>query len=164
MILISGSAGGTGAAPRSSIYNAGLPWEIGLAEAHETLIRNGLRNKVRLETDGKLMTGRDLAVACMLGAEGFGFATAPLVTLGCVMMRLCNLDTCPVGVTTQNPQLRKNFAGKPEYVENFMLFIAESFRRELAKLGIRTVEELCGHSEYLRTRCDIGRTTRGRRP
>lgn len=157
VILISGAEGGTGAAPRSSIYNAGLPWEIGLAEAHETLIRNGLRNKVRLETDGKLLTGRDMAIACMLGAEGFGFATAPLVTLGCVMMRLCNLDTCPVGVTTQNPELRKNFKGKPEYVENFMLFIAESLRREMAKLGMHTVEELCGHSEFLKTRQDIGR-------
>ncbi|MBQ6360534.1 MAG: glutamate synthase large subunit [Lachnospiraceae bacterium] len=154
-ILVSGASGGTGAAPRSSIYNAGLPWEIGLAEAHQTLIRNGLRNKVRLLTDGKLMTGRDLAVACMLGAEGFGFATAPLVTLGCVMMRLCNLDTCPVGVTTQNPALRKNFQGKPEYVEHFMLFIAESLRKEMAKLGFRTVEELCGHTEYLKTRADL---------
>ena len=119
VILISGYDGGTGAAPRSSIHNAGLPWELGLAETHQTLIMNGLRNKVRIETDGKLMSGRDVAVAAMLGAEEFGFATAPLVTMGCVMMRVCNLDTCPVGIATQNPELRKRFAGKPEYVMNF---------------------------------------------
>ena len=119
-VLISGYDGGTGAAPRSSIYNAGLPWELGLAEAHQSLIANGLRGRVRLETDGKLMTGRDVAIACMLGAEEFGFATAPLVCLGCVMMRVCNLDTCPMGIATQRPELRKNFCGKPEYVVNFM--------------------------------------------
>ena len=156
-ILISGSAGGTGAAPRSSIYNAGIPWEVGLAEAHQTLIRNGLRNKVRLQTDGKLMTGRDVAIACMLGAEGFSFGSAPLVTLGCVMMRLCNLDTCPMGITTQNPELRKNFRGKPEYVENFMKFIAQDLREQLARLGMHSIEELCGHSEFLKTRSDLGR-------
>ena len=120
VILISGYDGGTGAAPKNSIYNAGLPWELGLAEAHQNLIMNDLRNKVIVETDGKLMSGRDVAIAAMLGAEEFGFATAPLVTLGCVMMRVCNLDTCPVGVATQNPELRKKFAGKPEYVINFM--------------------------------------------
>ena len=124
VILVSGYDGGTGAAPRNSIHNAGLPWELGLAETHQTLIMNGLRNKVRIETDGKLMSGRDVAIAAILGAEEFGFATAPLVTMGCVMMRVCNLDTCPVGVATQNPELRKNFRGKPEYVENFMKFIA----------------------------------------
>ena len=134
VILISGYDGGTGAAPRSSIHNAGLPWELGLAETHQTLIMNGLRNKVRIETDGKLMSGRDVAVAAMLGAEEFGFATAPLVTMGCVMMRVCNLDTCPVGVATQNPELRKRFAGKPEYVVNFMKFIAQvRFKRNASR-------------------------------
>ncbi len=149
LILISGYDGGTGAAPRSSIYNAGLPWELGLAETHQTLIMNGLRSKVRIETDGKLMTGRDVLVAALLGAEEFGFATAPLVTLGCVMMRVCNLDTCPVGVATQNPELRKNFKGKPEYVENFMKFIAQELREYMAKLGIRTVDELVGRTDLL---------------
>ena len=126
LILISGYDGGTGAAPRSSIHNAGLPWELGLAETHQTLLRNGLRERVRIETDGKLMSGRDVAIAAILGAEEFGFATAPLVTMGCVMMRVCNLDTCPVGVATQNPKLRKRFTGKPEYVINFMRFMAEN--------------------------------------
>ncbi|MDD6212142.1 MAG: glutamate synthase large subunit [Clostridiales bacterium] len=157
IIVVAGSTGATGAAPRSSIYNAGLPWEVGLSEAHQTLIQNGLRNKVRLETDGKLMTGRDVAVACMLGAEGFGFATAPLVTLGCTMMRLCNLDTCPMGITTQNPELRKNFIGKPEYVENFMRFIAQDLREHMAKLGVHSIDELCGHSEFLKTKKGIGK-------
>ena len=120
VILISGYDGGTGAAPESSIHNAGLPWELGLAETHQTLIQNGLRERVKIETDGKLMSGRDVAIAALLGAEEFGFATAPLVTLGCVMMRVCNLDTCPVGIATQNPELRKRFQGKPEYVENFL--------------------------------------------
>lgn len=149
VILISGYDGGTGAAPGSSIHNAGLPWELGLAESHQTLIMNGLRNKVILETDGKLMTGRDVAIACLLGAEEFGFATAPLVTLGCVMMRVCNLDTCPVGVATQNPELRKRFAGKPEYVVNFMRFVAEELREYMAKLGFRTLDEMCGRSDML---------------
>lgn len=149
VILISGFDGGTGAAPSSSIYNAGLPWELGLAEAHQTLIINGLRNKVVLETDGKLMSGRDVAVAALLGAEEFGFATAPLITLGCVMMRVCNLDTCPVGIATQNPELRKRFKGKPEYVINFMRFIAQELREYMAKLGIRTVDELVGRSDLL---------------
>ena len=150
VILISGYDGGTGAAPRSSIYNAGLPWELGLAEAHQTLILNGLRNKVVIETDGKLMTGRDVAIAAILGAEEFGFATAPLVTLGCAMMRVCNLDTCPFGVATQNPDLRKRFAGKPEYVMNFMLFIAQELREYMSKLGVRTVDELVGRTDLLR--------------
>ncbi len=149
VILISGYDGGTGAAPRSSIHNAGLPWELGLAETHQTLIMNGLRNKVVVETDGKLMNGRDVAIACLLGAEEFGFATAPLVTLGCVMMRVCNLDTCPVGVATQNPELRKKFAGKPEYVINFMKFVAQELREYMAKLGFRTIDEMCGRSDML---------------
>jgi glutamate synthase (ferredoxin) len=149
VILISGYDGGTGAAPNNSIHNAGIPWELGLAETHQTLIMNDLRNKVILETDGKLMTGRDVAIAAMLGAEEFGFATAPLVTMGCVMMRVCNLDTCPVGVATQNPELRKRFKGKPEYVENFMRFIAQELREYMAKLGIRTVDELVGRSDLL---------------
>ena len=140
VILVSGYDGGTGAAPGNSIHNAGLPWELGLAETHQTLIMNDLRNKVILETDGKLMSGRDVAIAAMLGAEEFGFATAPLVTLGCVMMRVCNLDTCPVGVATQNPELRKRFKGKPEYVVNFMRFIAQELREYMAKLGVRTVD------------------------
>ncbi len=152
VILVSGYDGGTGAAPRNSIHNAGLPWELGLAETHQTLIMNGLRNKVRIETDGKLMSGRDVAIAAILGAEEFGFATAPLVTMGCVMMRVCNLDTCPVGVATQNPELRKNFKGKPEYVENFMKFIAEELREYMAALGVRTVDELVGRTDLLKVK------------
>ena len=152
VILISGYDGGTGAAPRSSIHNAGLPWELGLAETHQTLILNGLRSRVRIETDGKLMTGEDVAIAAMLGAEEFGFATAPLVTMGCVMMRVCNLDTCPVGVATQNPELRKRFRGKPEYVINFMRFIAQDLREYMARLGVRTVDELVGRSDLLKVR------------
>ena len=152
VILISGYDGGTGAAPRTSIHNAGLPWELGLAETHQTLIMNDLRSRVRLETDGKLMTGRDVAIAAMLGAEEFGFATAPLVTMGCVMMRVCNLDTCPVGVATQNPELRKRFKGKPEYVINFMYFVAQELREYMAKLGIRTVDELVGRSDLLKVK------------
>ena len=155
VILVSSFDGGTGAAPRNSIYNAGLPWELGVAEAHQTLIMNGLRDKVILETDGKLMTGRDVAIACMLGAEEFGFATAPLVTMGCVMMRVCNLDTCPVGIATQNPQLRKRFKGKPEYVVNFMHFVAQELREYMAKLGIRTVDELVGRTDLLKMKEDI---------
>jgi glutamate synthase (ferredoxin) len=152
VVLISGYDGGTGAAPRTSIHNAGLPWELGLAETHQTLIQNDLRSRVVVETDGKLMSGRDVAIACMLGAEEFGFATAPLVTMGCVMMRVCNLDTCPVGVATQNPELRKRFQGKPEYVVNFMRFIAQELREHMAKLGVRTVEELVGRTDLLRVR------------
>lgn len=150
LILISGYDGGTGAAPKSSIHNAGLPWELGLAETHQTLIQNGLRERVRIETDGKLMSGRDVAIAAILGAEEFGFATAPLVTMGCVMMRVCNLDTCPVGVATQNPELRKRFTGKPEYVVNFMRFIAENLREYMAKLGVRTIDELVGRTDLLK--------------
>ena len=149
VILISGYDGGTGAAPKSSIHNAGLPWELGLSETHQTLIQNGLRQRVRIETDGKLMSGRDVAIAAILGAEEFGFATAPLITMGCVMMRVCNLDTCPVGVATQNPELRKRFRGKPEYVINFMRFIAEELREYMAKLGVRSVDELVGRTDLL---------------
>mgnify|MGYP003369863827 CR=1 FL=1 len=152
VILISGHDGGTGAAPLSSIHNAGLPWELGLAEAHQTLIRNGLRQRVVLETDGKLMSGRDVAIAALLGAEEFGFATAPLVTLGCVMMRVCDLDTCPMGVATQNPELRKRFCGKPEYVEHFMCFIAQELREYMAKLGVHTVDEMVGRTDFLRAK------------
>ncbi len=152
VVLISGYDGGTGAAPRTSIHHAGLPWELGLAETHQTLIQNDLRSRVVVETDGKLMSGRDVAIACMLGAEEFGFATAPLVAMGCVMMRVCNLDTCPVGIATQNPELRKRFRGKPEYVVNFMRFIAQDLREHMAKLGVRTVEELVGRTDLLRVR------------
>ena len=162
VILISGYDGGTGAAPRSSIHNAGLPWELGLAETHQTLLLNGLRNKVRIETDGKLMSGRDVAIAAILGAEEFGFATAPLVTMGCVMMRVCNLDTCPVGVATQNPELRKRFRGKPEYVVNFMRFIAQELREYMAKLGVRTIDELVGRTDLLKRKDEI-ETAHGKR-
>ena len=155
VILISGYDGGTGAAPESSIHNAGLPWELGLAETHQTLQKNGLRERVRIETDGKLMSGRDVAVAALLGAEEFGFATAPLVTIGCVMMRVCNLDTCPVGVATQNPKLREKYRGKPEYVMNFMRFVAEELREYMAKLGIRTLREMVGRSDLLKMKRDL---------
>ena len=152
VILVSGYDGGTGAAPLSSIHNAGLPWELGLAETHQTLIQNGLRNRVVIETDGKLMSGRDVAIAALLGAEEFGFATAPLVTLGCVMMRVCHQDTCPMGIATQNPELRKRFAGKPDFVENFMIFIARQLREYMAKLGVRTVDEMVGRTDLLKKR------------
>ena len=153
-ILISGGEGGTGAVPLSSVHHAGLPWEIGLAEAHQVLCRNRLRQTVTLETDGKLMTGHDVAVALLLGAEEFGFATAPLVTMGCRMMRVCHLGTCPFGIATQNPELRKKFAGKPEYVERFMIFIAQQLREIMAKLGARTVGELVGRSDLLKVKPD----------
>lgn len=149
VILVSGYDGGTGAAPRTSVRHAGLPWELGVAETHQALLMNNLRNRVVIETDGKLLTGRDVAVACLLGAEEFGFATGPLVTMGCVMMRVCNQDTCPVGVATQNPELRARFAGKPEYVENFMRFIAQDLREWMAKIGVKTVNEMVGHVEKL---------------
>ena len=153
VILISGFDGGTGAASiNSSIHNAGLPWELGIAEAHQCLILNGLRSRVRIESDSKLLTGRDVAIAAMLGAEEFGFGTGPLVALGCVMMRVCNLDTCPMGICTQNPQLRKNFKGKPEYVMNFMGFMAQELREYMARLGVRTVDELVGRTDLLKLR------------
>ena len=149
VILISGHDGGTGAAPISSIHHAGLPWELGLSETHQTLIQNGLRSRVVIETDGKLMSGRDVAIACLLGAEEFGFATAPLVSMGCRMMRVCQKDTCPFGVATQNEKLRERFPGKPEYVENFMLFIARELREHMARLGVRTIEEMVGRTDLL---------------
>ncbi|MCL6587402.1 MAG: glutamate synthase large subunit, partial [Anoxybacillus sp.] len=150
VIVISGYDGGTGASPKTSIKHAGLPWELGLAETHQTLMLNGLRDRVVLETDGKLMTGRDVVMAALFGAEEFGFATAPLVVLGCVMMRVCHLDTCPVGVATQNPALREKFTGKPEHVVNFMYFIAQEVRELMAQLGFRTVEEMVGRVDVLK--------------
>lgn len=155
VILVSGYDGGTGASPKTSIQHAGLPWELGLAETHQTLALNNLRDRVRLETDGKLMTGRDVAIAALLGAEEFGFATAPLVALGCVMMRVCNLDTCPVGVATQNEELRKRFTGKPEYVVNFMQFIAEELREYMAELGFRTIDEMVGRVDKLKKKDNL---------
>ena len=151
-ILISGYDGGTGAAPSSSIHHAGLPWELGLSEAHQSLMDNGLRSRVVLETDGKLMTGRDVAVAALLGAEEFGFATAPLVCMGCMMMRVCNKDTCPVGIATQNEELRKRFKGKPEHVINFFRFIASELREIMSELGFRSVEEMVGRTDCLKKR------------
>ena len=142
VILISGYDGGTGAAGQSSIHHAGLPWELGLTQTHEQLVANGLRSRVRLETDGKLMSGRDVAMAALLGAEEFGFASAPLVAMGCMMMRVCNLDTCPVGIATQNECLRRRFKGKPQHVIRFMLFVARQLREIMAQLGFHTVEEM----------------------
>jgi glutamate synthase (ferredoxin) len=155
LILISGYDGGTGASPRTSIRHAGLPWELGLAETHQTLLLNNLRSRVVLEADGKLMTGRDVAIAALLGAEEFGFATLPLVAMGCVMMRVCNLDTCPVGVATQNPELRKKFKGRPEYVVNLMRFIAQDLREIMAELGFRTIDEMIGRTDKLQPKRDI---------
>ena len=152
VVLICGYDGGTGAAPRSSIHSAGVPWELGVAETHQTLIMNGLRSRVIVETDGKLMSGRDVAIACMLGAEEFGFATVPLVTMGCCMMRVCNLGTCPAGIATQDPELRRRFTGKPEYVMNFMRFVAQELREHMACLGVRTVDELVGRTDLLKVR------------
>ncbi|MBI5975010.1 glutamate synthase large subunit [Staphylococcus canis] len=149
-IVISGYDGGTGASPKTSIQHAGLPWELGLAETHQTLMMNGLRSRVRLETDGKLLTGRDIAFACMLGAEEFGFATAPLVVLGCVMMRVCHKDTCPVGIATQNGELRQLFTGKAQHVVNYMHFVAQELREIMAQLGVRSVDELVGRTDLLK--------------
>ena len=149
VILISGHDGGTGASPLTSLRHAGLPWELGLAEAQQTLVMNNLRNRVTLECDGQLKTGRDVAIACLLGAEEFGFATAPLVASGCVMMRVCHLNTCPVGIATQNPELRKKFKGKPEHVVNFMYFVAQELREIMAQLGFRTVDEMVGQVQKL---------------
>ena len=149
VILVSGYDGGTGAAPRNSIKDAGLPWELGIAETHQTLILNGLRTRVRIESDSKLLSGRDVAISCMLGAEEFGFGTTLLMAEGCVMMRVCNLDTCPMGICTQNPELRKNFKGKPEYIINYLTFVAEELREYMAKLGVRTVDELVGRTDLL---------------
>ena len=155
VILISGYDGGTGASPRTSIRNAGLPWELGLAETHQTLVLNKLRDRVVVETDGKLLSGRDVVIAAMLGAEEFGFATTPLIAMGCIMMRVCNLNTCPVGIATQDEALRKNFSGKPEHVENFMRFVAQEMREIMAKLGFRTINEMVGRSDRLKTKENI---------
>jgi glutamate synthase domain-containing protein 2/glutamate synthase domain-containing protein 1/glutamate synthase domain-containing protein 3 len=152
VVLISGHDGGTGASPQTSIKHAGLPWELGLAETHQTLVLNNLRSRIAVETDGQLKTGRDVVIAAMLGAEEFGFATTALVTLGCIMMRVCHLDTCPVGVATQNPELRKKFEGDPAHVVNFMRFIAQEMREYMAKLGFRTVNEMVGRSDKLEVR------------
>lgn len=149
VVLISGHDGGTGASPQTSIKHAGLPWELGLAETHQTLVLNNLRSRITVETDGQLKTGRDVVVAALLGAEEFGFATAPLVTLGCVMMRVCHQDTCPTGIATQNPELRKNFTGDPAYVVNFMTFVAREMREWMSKLGFRTVDEMIGRTDKL---------------
>lgn len=152
VVLVSGWDGGTGASPQTALKHSGLPWELGIAETHQTLVLNDLRSRIIVECDGKLMTGRDVAIACLLGAEEFGFATAPLVTLGCVMMRVCHLNTCPVGVATQDPELRKKFTGKPEYVVNFFQFVAEELRQIMASLGFRTIDEMVGHAEKLEAR------------
>ncbi len=149
VVLISGHDGGTGASPLTSLKHAGAPWELGLAETQQTLLLNGLRDRIVVQIDGQLKTGRDVVIAALLGAEEFGFATAPLVVSGCIMMRVCHLDTCPVGIATQNPELRAKFTGKPEFVENFMLFIAEEVRELLAELGFRTLDEAIGHAELL---------------
>jgi glutamate synthase (ferredoxin) len=150
VVLISGYDGGTGAAPRTSIANTGLPWELGLAETHQTLVLNNLRNKIVIEADGKMLTGRDIAVAALLGAEEYGFATTPLIVMGCIMMRVCNLNTCPVGVATQDENLRKNFIGKPEHVVNYMTFVAEELREIMAKLGFKTIDEMVGRTDKLK--------------
>ncbi|HMA80038.1 MAG TPA: glutamate synthase-related protein, partial [Candidatus Binatia bacterium] len=152
VVLISGHDGGTGASPQTSIKHAGLPWELGLAETHQTLVLNNLRSRIAVETDGQLKTGRDVVIAALLGAEEFGFATTALVTLGCIMMRVCHLDTCPVGVATQNPELRAKFAGDPAYVVNFMRFIAQEMREHMAELGFRTINEMVGRSDKIEMR------------
>ena len=149
MVLISGHDGGTGASPISSIKHAGIPWEIGLAETQQTLVLNKLRDRIRVQVDGQLKTGRDVVIAALLGAEEFGFGSSVLVTLGCVMMRKCHLNTCPVGVATQNSELRKRFAGKPEHVVNFMMFTARNVREIMAELGFRTIDEMVGRVDVL---------------
>ncbi|MEI2706707.1 MAG: glutamate synthase-related protein [Ilumatobacteraceae bacterium] len=152
VVLISGHDGGTGASPLTSLKHAGAPWELGLAETQQTLLLNGLRDRIVVQADGQLKTGRDVVIAALLGAEEFGFATAPLVVSGCIMMRVCHLDTCPVGVATQNPELRARFSGKPEFVVTFMEFIAQEVREHMAALGFRTMAEMIGHVEALDTR------------
>ncbi|MCA9161311.1 MAG: glutamate synthase subunit alpha, partial [Planctomycetales bacterium] len=151
-IVIAGDVGGTGASPLTSIKHAGLPWELGIAEAHQTLVLNDLRSRVVLQTDGGLKTGRDVVMAALLGAEEFGFATAPLITLGCIMMRKCHLNTCPVGIATQDPELRKKFKGKPEHVVNYLFMVAEEARQIMAKLGFRSIDEMVGRVDVLDTR------------
>jgi glutamate synthase domain-containing protein 3 len=149
-ILISGHDGGTGASPLTSIKHAGLPWELGIAETHQTLVLNDLRSRIVLQTDGQLKTGRDVAIAALLGAEEFGFSTAPLITLGCIMMRKCHLNTCPVGIATQDPELREKFTGLPEHVVNYLFMVAEEAREHMASLGFRTINDMVGHVECLR--------------
>ena len=149
VILISGYDGGTGASPLTSLKHAGLPWELGIAEAQQTLVLNDLRGRVVIECDGQMKTGRDVAIACLLGAEEFGFSTAPLVASGCIMMRACHLNTCPVGIATQDPELRKNFKGKPEHVINFMYFVAQELREIMANLGFRTIDEMVGQAKKM---------------
>jgi len=155
VVLISGYDGGTGASPQTSIKHAGVPWEMGLAETHQTLVLNNLRSRIAVETDGQLKTGRDVVIAALLGAEEFGFATAPLVALGCIMMRVCHLNTCPVGVATQDPQLRKNFTGDPAHAVNFMKYIAEEVRELMAQLGFRTINEMIGRVDKLEARTAV---------
>jgi len=155
IVLISGCDGGTGASPLTSIRHAGLPWELGLAETQQTLISNGLRDRIRVQTDEQLKTGRDVVVAAPLGAEEFGFGTTTLVTLGCVMARKCHMNTCPTGVATQDPVLRARFKGKPEYVERFMRFLAQEIRELMAQLGFRTMDEMIGHVERLERDPDV---------
>jgi glutamate synthase (NADPH/NADH) large chain len=155
VVLISGSDGGTGASPLTSIKHAGAPWEIGVADAQQTLVLNGLRDRIVIQTDGQLRTGRDVMIAALLGAEEYGFATAPLVVSGCVMMRMCHKDTCPVGVATQNPELRARYSGKPEYIITFFEFLAQQVRELLAQLGFRSIEEAIGHVEVLDVRAAI---------
>src|SRR4029077_16022548 len=145
-----GDSGGTGASPLSSIKYAGVPWELGLAETHQTLVLNDLRGRIRVETDGQMKTGRDVAIATLLGAEEYGFATAPLIVEGCIMMRKCHLNTCPVGIATQGPALRKKFAGQPEHIVNFFFFVAEELRHIMAKLGFRTINEMVGRVDKLK--------------
>ena len=149
VVLISGHDGGTGASPLNSLKHAGTPWEVGLAETQQTLLLNGLRDRITVQVDGAMKTGRDVVVAALLGAEEYGFATAPLIVAGCVMMRVCHLDTCPVGVATQNPVLRERYTGQAEHVVNFFHFIANEVREMLAELGFRTLDEAIGHAELL---------------
>ncbi len=155
VVLISGHDGGTGASPQTSIKHAGLPWELGLSDTHQTLVINNLRSRIVVETDGQLKTGRDVVIAALLGAEEFGFATTGLVAMGCIMMRVCHLDTCPVGVATQSPELREKFMGSPDQVVNFLRFIAEDMREIMAKLGFRTIPEMVGRVDVLRQRTDV---------
>ena len=154
--MISGHDGGTGASPLTSLKHAGIPWELGLAETQQTLVLNKLRDRMVVQTDGQMKTGRDVVIAALLGAEEYGFATAPLVVMGCIMMRVCHLDTCPVGIATQNPKLREKFAGKAEHVVNFFRFVAEEVRELMAELGFRTIDEMIGRSDLLDMKRAIG--------
>ena len=155
MVLISGHDGGTGASPLTSIKHAGLPWELGLAEAHQTLIKNHLRTGIRVQVDGQLLTGRDVVIGALLGAEEFGFATAPLVAVGCVLLRKCHLNSCAMGVATQDPALRRRFRGEPESVVNYFTFVAEEIRQIMASLGFRSFDDMIGRSDFLRKRTGI---------